>query len=56
MPLHDYIEKYHGGNNSDFARMMGVRRDVVGNWIADGWIIIAGILYSPRRAIPENGA
>jgi len=52
MPLTEYIAMNFAGNNSEFARHMGVDRQKVGLWIKSGWVVINGILYSPRRDIP----
>lgn len=54
MKISDYIEKYYAGNKSEFARAVGVRRDVPRRWIDDGWIVIDNKLYSPQRDIPDN--
>jgi hypothetical protein len=51
MTLLEYIAAYHGGNQSEFARYMAVNRHQVSKWIADGWIVFSGVLYSPRRKI-----
>lgn len=59
MPLADYIEKKHGGNNSAFAREIGVTRARVGQMISEGWIVlprkdgrkVRDWLYSPKREL-----
>ncbi|HAT1642380.1 TPA: hypothetical protein I8Y18_003542 [Raoultella ornithinolytica] len=53
MPLLDYIIDNFGDNQSEFARRMGVSRQKVNGWIADGWIVVGATLYSPKRVIPE---
>lgn len=55
MPLLDYINANFAGNQSEFARYMGVSRQKVNKWISDGWVVVGGMLYSPRRSIPEGG-
>lgn len=54
MPLLDYINANFAGNQSEFARHMGVSRQKVNKWISDGWVVVGGMLYSPRRSIPEG--
>lgn len=44
-----YINLHHGGNNSDFARAVGVSRQTVQKWITGGWWIGGGVLFSPKR-------
>lgn len=53
MHLTDYIAAYFGGNKAAFARHMDVHPQQVTKWINDGWAIMDGRLYSPRRDIPE---
>lgn len=53
MPLQEYIDKYYNGNKSEFARAMGVRRDVPARWIKEGWIAIGSVLYGPQRELPQ---
>ena len=52
MPLTDFIAANFGGNNSEFARFMGVNRQQVTRWINERWIVVGNSLYSPRREIP----
>jgi DNA-binding transcriptional regulator YdaS (Cro superfamily) len=52
MPLSEYVMLHFSGNQSEFARHMGVSRQKVNGWVADGWIVVDGKLYSPRRDIP----
>lgn len=56
MPLIDYIALNYSGNQSAFARHMGVSRQKVNGWISDGWIVVNNQLYSPRRTVPELGS
>jgi len=51
MELIEYIAAYFGGNQSAFARHMGVNRQQANRWINEGWIVVSGTLYSPRREI-----
>nr|WP_147195986.1 helix-turn-helix domain-containing protein [Pantoea sp. CCBC3-3-1] len=51
MPLTEYIAARFGGNQSEFARHVGVNRQQVTRWINEGFIVVDGILYSPRRNI-----
>lgn len=54
LTLTDYIAIHHQGNQSDFARHMGVNRQQVTKWIKGGWLASDGMLYSPQREIPEK--
>lgn len=49
MKLTEYIEKYYGGNKSEFARSNGVLPQQVNTWLKMECIVIDGKLYSPRR-------
>ncbi|MGG8042492.1 helix-turn-helix domain-containing protein [Klebsiella aerogenes] len=51
MKLTEYIDKYYGGNKSEFARENGVMPQQVNNWVNGDYIVIAGVLYSPRREL-----
>ncbi len=51
MTLIEYINANFCGNQSEFARHMGVNRQKVNGWIASGWIVVDGKLYSPRREV-----
>ncbi|MBA5234748.1 hypothetical protein H2Y56_21955 [Pectobacterium aroidearum] len=58
MPLIEYINKYFGGNQADFARHMSkggnlVRPQKVQDWINSGWIVVDDKLCSIRRVIPQ---
>lgn len=52
--LADYIKDNFGGNNSEFARHMGVDRQKVGLWVRSGWVVLNGALFSHRRDIPPT--
>lgn len=56
MNLLDHIAVHHGGNQSAFARAMGVPRQQVTRWLAGGWIVYNGRLYSPFREVPVSHA
>ena len=51
MELIDYIQKHHGGNQAAFARKQGVKPQQVTQWIEKGFIVVDGVLYSPRREL-----
>jgi hypothetical protein len=55
MPLKEFIDTHFGGNQAAFARLMEVNRQQVTKWLADGWVVVGDILYSPKREIPANG-
>lgn len=52
MTLKEYIDKYYGGNQSEFGRAVGVPRALVNRWIKNGFIVHNNELFSPRRALP----
>ena len=49
MKITDYINKHHSGNKSDFARANDVLPQQVTQWVNKGFIVLDGVLYSPRR-------
>ncbi|CAI1770580.1 Uncharacterised protein [Serratia quinivorans] len=49
MKLTEYIEKYFNGNKSEFARSEGVNQSQVHQWIGKDFIVVDGVMYSPRR-------
>ena len=51
MKLTEYIEKYFDGNKAAFAKSEGVLAPQVHQWIDKGFIVIDGVLYSPRREL-----
>lgn len=51
MPLIEYIRLTFSGNQSEFARHMGVDRQKVQVWIKGEWIVVGNKLYAPRREI-----
>lgn len=51
MKLTEYIEKYFEGNKSEFARSEGVDQSQIHQWIGKGFIVVDGVMYSPRREL-----
>lgn len=51
MILLNYIKKEHGGNQAAFALSEGVKPPQVTQWINKGFIVVDGVLYSPRRTL-----
>lgn len=49
MKLLDYIQKHYGGNQAAFARDIGVKPQMVTQWLNAGFIVFDGRLYSPRK-------
>lgn len=49
MKLTEYIDKYFDGSKAEFARAEGVKPPQIHQWIDKGFIVIDGVLYSPRR-------
>lgn len=52
MPLLEYIREYYEGNQSEFARAVGVERAQVYQWVEKKFIVVNHMLYSPRRELP----
>lgn len=52
LSLTDYIRKYYGGSQSEFARNVGVARNQVYLWVKKGFYVIDHVMYSPRRPLP----
>jgi hypothetical protein len=53
MNLRKYIETYHANSQAAFAAAAGVQRQQVTQWINKKFIVVNGILYSPRRVLPK---
>lgn len=51
MELIDFIQKHYGGNKAAFAKAQGVQPQQVTQWINKGFIVVGGVLYSPRREL-----
>ena len=49
--LKEYITREHGGVQVSFADANGVKKQQVHKWIKGGFIVVDGVLYSPRREI-----
>ena len=50
-----YIKDNHNGNGSEFAREHGVAYNQANDWRRRGFMLIDGVIYSPRRRIKTNG-
>jgi len=51
MNLTDYVRAYYGGNKAAFAGANGVKPQQVTIWVNRGFIVVDGVLYSPRRKL-----
>ena len=49
MVLIEYIKNEHGGNQAAFAQSVNVKPQQITQWIKKGFIVVDGVLYSPRR-------
>ena len=49
LSLHDYINRYFGGVQADFADAQGVSRQQVTQWLNKGFIVVDHVLHSKRR-------
>jgi len=54
MTLDQYINQ-HYKSKLEFAKAQGVKVPQVYQWIAKGFIVECGVLYSPRRELIEVG-
>ena len=45
MKLNKYIQEYHNGNTSAFARTQGVRQDQVARWLKRNCMVVDGVVY-----------
>lgn len=56
MKLNDYITRHYGGNQSQFAACQGVKPQQITQWINKGFVVVDGVLCSPRRVLnpPAN--
>ena len=52
--LRDYIKAEYNGNNSQFARQIGVQPAQVTQWLVKEFIVVDDALYSRRRDLLEN--
>ena len=53
MTLAEYITANYNGSKVEFAKAQGVKVPQVYQWIAKGFIVECGVLYSPRRELIE---
>lgn len=51
MTLNKYITEHYNGSKVEFAKAQGVKVPQVYQWIAKGFIVEGGVLYSPRREL-----
>ena len=56
MTLEKYIENHFDGNKSEFAKAQNVHRQQVTRWVNEGFIVVSGQLFSPRRQLKNNGS
>lgn len=54
MHLADYIEQFFKGVRKDFAAAQGVKPAQITQWLKKDFIVVNGILYSPRRSIKKE--
>ena len=53
MKLTIYIKNEHGGNQAAFAQSLNVKPQQITQWIKKGFIVVDGVLYSPRRELNQ---
>ena len=51
MKLADYIDKKFMGNQAAFARSIDVKPQQITQWLNKEFIVLNGIIYSPRREL-----
>ena len=54
MKLKDHIAASHGGVNARFARSEGVSDQQITQWVNKKFIVVDGVMYSPRRVLKSN--
>lgn len=54
MTLTTYINKHYGGLQKDMAADLDVSPSQVSRWISKDYIIIDGVMYSPRRSLEKK--
>ena len=54
--LADYIDENHAGNKAEFARKENVTRQLVNQWINQGYIVVGSKLCSVRRDLARDGS
>jgi hypothetical protein len=54
MLLSNYIKEKFNGSQTDFAKAQGVKKPQVTQWIKKNFIVVDGVLYSPRRELEES--
>ena len=54
MQLIDYIKNEHSGNQAAFAQFVNVKPQQITQWINKGFIVVDGVLYSPRRELKSK--
>jgi len=52
--LKEYINREHGGSQVRFAATNGVHKSQVTQWINKNFIVVNGVLYSPRRELKKG--
>lgn len=53
--LEDYIERVDNGNKAAFARTEGYsQRGIPARMIKAGYIVVGGVLYSPRKILKRR--
>ena len=54
MKLSEHINLYHGGNVTKFATSIGESRQVVANWLANGYAIDSDSVLKVVKALPQS--
>ena len=54
MTIVEYIEKNFDGSRKKFADALGVHKQQVTRWINEGFIVVDGQLFSPRRQLDDG--
>ena len=49
--LKEHIKREHGGSQVRFAEANNVHKAQVTQWINKKFIVVGGVLYSPRRKL-----
>jgi len=52
--LKEYINREHGGSQVRFSEANGVHKAQVTQWLNKKFIVVDGVLYSPRRELKKG--
>lgn len=54
MLLRIYLAKYYHKRKQDFAAEQGIKKQTLTNWLNNDYIVINGVVYSPKAPLVVN--